>query len=192
MASGAINAKDVNLKFFEPGHSFMAADATHSKLEKALKQKQGKIFDFNDLVDTFVSTNCEVIQLNINDFADWESAVSQYFLKQAGDKRPYLAQMCWIRFHRDVNNGEQLQSMSFKTSFEQEEFQAFSYWKKKFDFVQKMDFRVNPRGIQKKKKEEIVTKLVPLMPINRRDFWLSLPESDKILDLASVSDEQNF
>ena len=56
MASGTINAREVNLNFFEPGHSFMSADATHSKLEKSLKQKQGKIFYFNDLVNTFVST----------------------------------------------------------------------------------------------------------------------------------------
>ena len=141
-------------------------------------------------MDTFVSSRCEGIQLNITDFADWESGVSQYLLTKAGDYRPYLGPMCWIRFSKHENDGETL--MSFKTNFEQDDFQAFSYWKKKFAFVQRMGFRVNRRGILKKKKDLIVAKLVPLMPITRRDFWLNLPESDRIIDLALVSDEQNF
>ena len=37
-------AKSVTLKYFEKGHTFMAADSVHARIEKVLKRNQGKIY----------------------------------------------------------------------------------------------------------------------------------------------------
>ena len=151
MQKGSINAQEVNLKYFEPGHSFMVPDSTHSKLERSLGRQQGKIFDFNDLLNTFELAGCDVVPLNAGDFTDWESGVSQYSLTKAGTERPHLAKMCWIKFLK----GEDQTFMSFKTDYDQFDFRPFNHWKVKF--AQNTDPRVQPRGISKTKKDNIVS-----------------------------------
>jgi len=41
-----------------------------------------------------------------------------------------------------------------------------------------------PRGVSNSKKEDIVKKLTPLMPLNRRDFWTSLFVNDSSNDFV--------
>jgi hypothetical protein len=41
----------ITLKFFEPGHTFMAADSVHAAIEKQMK-KQKEVFDFPHFVAT--------------------------------------------------------------------------------------------------------------------------------------------
>ena len=103
--------------------------------------------------------------MKTKDFVDWQSGVSQHLFSKQGNERPYLNNMCWTRFSKD---GEEAK-MSYKN-------------KKKFTQVKER--RIQPRGISKKKKEAIVRQLVPLMPLNRRRFWIELPESQKSKDLT--------
>lgn len=49
--------------------------------------------------------------------------------------------------------------------------------------------RLPSRGIASSKKEKKLKDLVPLMPINRRVFWETLPESEKSEDLVSAEQE---
>ena len=44
-----IKAKTITLKFFQPGHTFMSADAAHSRIEREMK-RIGKVYDFDDFV----------------------------------------------------------------------------------------------------------------------------------------------
>lgn len=178
MNGGSLNAKEINCKYFEPGHSFMAADSTHSKLERSLVRQDGKIFDFTDLVKTFSDAGCAVTTMNFEDFTNWQSSVSQYLLTKAGSARPLLNKMCWVRFCK----GEEAASMSFKNDFSDEEFQDFTCWKT--NFKQSCEKRAGPRGISRKKKEGIIKQLLPLMPHNRRNFWENLPENTKSEDLS--------
>lgn len=178
MNSGSVNATEINCKYFEPGHSFMAADSTHSKLERSLVRQNGKIFDFADLEQTFKDAGCAVTVMKTEDFVDWQSGVSQHLLSKQRNERPYLNNMCWVRFSKD---GEEAK-MSYKNDFYEETFQNFNYWKK--NSTQVKERRIQPRGISKKKKEAIVRQLVPLMPHNRRRFWIELPESEKSKDLT--------
>ena len=39
-------------------------------------------------------------------------------------------------------------------------------------------------GLNLKKKEDIITKLLALMPANRRRFWLDLPDNAKSADFS--------
>lgn len=40
-----------------------------------------------------------------------------------------------------------------------------------------------PRGITKERKAVIIEKLVPLMPENRKHFWINLPTNDSAQNL---------
>ena len=42
-----------------------------------------------------------------------------------------------------------------------------------------------PRGIKESKKKGIVKSLLQLMPMNRREFWQSLPINNNSVDLVS-------
>ena len=58
------------VRYFEPGHTFMAADPTHSKLESFLVRQNGKMFDSADLEQTFRDTGCAVTDMTTEDFVD--------------------------------------------------------------------------------------------------------------------------
>jgi len=45
--SEEISANEINLHYFQPGHSFMSADHFHHQVELSMK-RVGKVYDFND------------------------------------------------------------------------------------------------------------------------------------------------
>ena len=67
--------------------------------------------------------------------------------------------------------------MFWKESYLQEEFQSCIFLKKKIEAMIKLGkfppSRREPRGITTSKKNDIVEKLLPLMPGNRHEFWRS-------------------
>ena len=67
--------------------------------------------------------------------------------------------------------------MFWKESYLQEEFQLCIFLKKKIEAMIKLGkfppSRREPRGITTSKKNDIVEKLLPLMPGNRHEFWRS-------------------
>ena len=168
--------KLITLKYFEPGHTFMAANSTHAKIEKVLKRKDGKIFDFNDFRQCVEEADCHVHIMATEDFADWESGASNYLLGRA-QPRPYLSRIVWAEFRRGSP-----ETLFFKENFSDREASACSFIKKGYDPTPKI--RQKPRGVAKEKKDNILQKLVPLMPHNRRSFWEDLPVSLKSKDLA--------
>ena len=170
--------KLITLKYFEPGHTFMAADSTHAKIEKVLKRKDGKIFDFDDFRQCVEEADCHVHIMATEDFADWESGASNYLLGRA-QPRPYLSRIVWAEFRRGSP-----ETLFFKENFSDREASACSFIKKGYDPTPKI--RQKPRGVAKEKKDNILQKLVPLMPHNRRSFWEDLPVSLKSKDLATA------
>ena len=77
--------------------------------------------------------------------------------------------------------------MFWKHSQEDLDFESADFLKKKIAAkIQKRQFprtRQRPRGVSSTKKNDIVVKLAPLMPANRREFWLSLFVNDESNDL---------
>lgn len=51
-----IDAKEINLYYFQPGHSFMSADSFHHQVELSMK-KMGKIYDFFDFEKCIRNSN---------------------------------------------------------------------------------------------------------------------------------------
>ncbi|KAL5236485.1 hypothetical protein ACI65C_003895 [Semiaphis heraclei] len=82
----------------------------------------------------------------------------------------------------------------FKGSTKMEYYTNFDEAPKELDFLQKkflktiIDYEpdkiIEPRGINIEKKNEIVKKLLPLMPNNRKHFWTTLPVSLTSEDLV--------
>jgi len=48
--SNDIAANNIILKYFEPGHMFMAADPFHHKVEKSMSRMRNRLYDFADFV----------------------------------------------------------------------------------------------------------------------------------------------
>ena len=44
-------------------------------------------------------------------------------------------------------------------------------------------YRVSPRGVDTIKKNDLVAKFCPLMPSNRKRFWMNMPVNDMSGDL---------
>lgn len=54
--SDEIEADEIILKYFEPGHTFMSADSFHHQVEKSMKAR-GKIYNFDDFCSSVEGAN---------------------------------------------------------------------------------------------------------------------------------------
>ncbi|GFO39443.1 hypothetical protein PoB_006594800 [Plakobranchus ocellatus] len=170
--------KEIHLKYFEPGHTFMASDATHGRIEKQLR-KMGKVFDFRDFVDATKQAKCEPVEMAFTGFNDWESGVSQDALKQLGEKLPYKNQIASARF---CSGSEDI---SYQLTFGESE-TTVKILKSSFQLAEcRCEKRRKPRGLDPTKKAEIIQKLLTLMPENRHSFWKNIAEDKKAPDLAT-------
>lgn len=179
--SNIISAKTITLKYFEPGHSFMSADSFHHQVERSLKKK-GKVYDFSDFVHSVQVTNSgkNVVKImEISDFFSFQDLASQHKLRKM-EPRIYLKDMMCVQVQRG------LLKIMYKTSHAEENFTELDFLQvkisKSMEFPQAVA-KTEPRGIDKERKAAIITKLVPLMPTNRRNFWYNLPiSSSPVID----------
>ena len=95
--SPSYEVNHVRLKYFEPGHTFMAFGAAYGPIETQII-RTGKLFEFRDIVEAVTAEKYEPVQMTHIDFMDWKSKVSQYALKQLGEKRPYLKKIVTATF----------------------------------------------------------------------------------------------
>ena len=79
------------------------------------------------------------------------------------------------------------ESLFFKNDFGEAE-QELSFLKKTFSVEIETKFRTQPRGVSSAKKQGILQNLVPLMPLNRQNFWLTLEADESAKDIASEYD----
>jgi len=110
-----------------------------------------------------------------NSFRNLHSDASQARLKASG--RPMLADLVQVKFVKGHH------SLFYKCSFSAESFTEFAFLKKTYKCVNPGPMYNMPRGISTNKKKDILAKLCPLMPKNRRVFWKELPENDAAEDL---------
>jgi len=188
--SQEISADEIEIYFFESGHTYMSADWFHHQCEECMQNYRaagensgGKIYDFDDFHDAIQSVkvkNTKVVDMNLNDFREWLDYSSKAKLdKKNNPDRPYLASVVKMGFVRGKN------TMFYANEYESDY--------KEFDFLMVKYLKQSPpsghtrkvmRGIQKERKNEIVKALTPLMPENRRIFWRSLPvANDELIDL---------
>jgi len=160
----------------------MSADSFHHAVEQSMKRK-AKVYDFNDFVEC-VQDACRgrvaVKSMAATDFSDWPDHMSAYKVNKT-NPRPYIADMVLVRALRGRN------SLQYQTGFDTEPIDLNFLNAKAFkQGIQRAPRHVAPRGIPKEKKDDIVKKLIHLMPVPRREFWLNLPVenvSDLVVDL---------
>ncbi|XP_039282015.1 uncharacterized protein LOC120350888 [Nilaparvata lugens] len=149
--SDRINAKEITLCYFIPGHTFMAADSFHHCVESALK-KQIRTYDFDDFKEAVATckAHVEVKNMQAADFFSWQDHSSQLKLKQ--ETRHYLRDMACIKVVRDSY------TLKYKTSHDQEDFHELDFLKKsacKPGGMKMPNHLERPCGFPKEKRDDI-------------------------------------
>ena len=172
--SSQLTTLSITLKYFERGHSFMSADSYHHLVEKGMNEMKN-VYDFQDFVNV-LDSNGKSIVLKSSDFFYFPRGVSEKSKFTEG--KPFLDDISIVKFQRGTSK------MFWKTSFADLEFKSSEFLQKKMSAkCLKGLFELNPLyptgapGIESSRKNDIITKLIPLMPENRRSFWQNLKES---------------
>ncbi|GFN94149.1 hypothetical protein PoB_002065500 [Plakobranchus ocellatus] len=135
------------------------------KIEDEIK-RFGNFYDFNDFVSCVRKAKYIPI-VKPQDFRAWQSGVSHDTPNRLPG-RPGLVSMVQVIFQRGREN------LLFKISFAGVEREPQT----------EPNSRSQPRGVLPKK-NDIVYKLLPLMPTTRQAFWNKLPVNTCSKDLAT-------
>ena len=181
--SNDYEVEEIELKYFVSGHSFMSADSAHGRIEQQMRE-QKKVYDFRDFTQCVKQAKCDVIEMKLNDFRDWQSGTSQYQLSKLGEHRPYMNDIVKARF---IKGSEKLH---YRKSCNRAEI-SVDFLAAKFCLTTAAGpIKTTPRGIMPTKKEAILKDIVEkLLPENRKSFWENLPESVTSEDLRTTVSE---
>ena len=178
LVSGTTSLEDITLKYFEPGHTFMSADSFHHGVEQQIRKcPVGVVYDFEDFVNVVASSNSkkvDVVLMQNANVLDWKDGHSTTKVKKA--KAPKLGEMAEIQVRRGSK------SLFYKRSHVETEFTEMDFLLKKFIPTMPTLLRPRDRGVDEIKKRDLINKLCPLMPPNRRGFWHSLPVLKDVLE----------
>jgi len=189
-----VNSEDgpntITIKYLETGHTFMSAGSFHSLVEKSFK-RMPNVYEIEDL-KKFVqkaSKNVNVLSMAHTDFRDWENVVSQG--RQTNGKQR-LANVQAIQFRKGSTE------LHYKTNLDDIDYTTCKFMKVKSSLSAAAGAlpktRTRPRGVPADKVKDIVTKLCPLMPDNRRSFGKNYPIDSNVTDLVynyDVTDSDN-
>ena len=169
----AVNSKaemlqSVTLKYFERGHSFMSADSYHHLVEKEMSVKRN-VYDFEDFLSV-LNVHGFAIEMRHNDFINVPRGVSDQSKFTA--QKPLMDSITVAMFRRGSTK------LFWKENFS-DEFKSAEFLQKKIaENLTKDDDKEFPPlypygspGINISRKKDIIDKLLPLMPSNRRKFW---------------------
>jgi len=180
--SDVIAAENITFKYFQSGHTFMSADAVHAGVEREMAhQSGGNIYDFEDFASVISKSNGQqmiTLCMESEDITEWKGAQSQAKLKNKN--RPMVADIKVAQFSR----GSRL--LKYKTDHDSTEYEEFDFLQKKYKLEIPAAAPDIPRGIQSRKKQDIIQKLCPHMPQTRRNFWEDLRANDEANDLIDV------
>lgn len=177
--SNEIAAQELIVNYFEPGHTFMAADSFHHQVELSLK-RQGKTYDFDDFVQA-VSTSrkskTDVKLMTYNDFYLWQDFKSQAKVKQ-NLNFSRLSDIVQIKATRGKYILQYKTSLTDEEGFKNLDFLCKKAMKKSGPLLAPVASCPKPCGFSKSKKEKLLKALDGIIPENRKQFWVNLPESD--------------
>lgn len=171
----------ITLKYFEPGHSFMAADSVHGRISSEMK-KHSNIYDFEQLLKIIEqsSKKTKCLALNFFDFFPFEDGSKQ----RRNNNIPLLENIKVVEFHKGSRN------LFFKDSHSAEIFTEVDFLKKKFAAQFPEKSYEEPLGLNTSKKDKILKTLIPSFEDERKKlFWQFLPSNDYATDLCQVSEK---
>ena len=157
----------ISLNYFEPGHTYMKADAVHGHIARKLKRDR-QINTFSDLLSSIHDSQqkMQVVPMSISDFREWTS------LKAPNAAYPKLQTIRAIR----VVKGDFV--LFYKTDLARSKFRESRFIE--LAILPAMpEQKQKPRGLNAVKHGTIMKQLVPLMPRDKREFWATIPLSDE-------------
>ena len=172
--NGSVNetVQSVTLKYFERGHSFMSADSYHHLVEKGMNEKRN-VYDFKDFVDV-LNVHGHAIIMKSKDFIDVPRGVSGQ--SKFTEDKPMMDDISVAMFKRGSTK------LYWKENFEAD-FKSAEFLQKKIanNLLNGKDttafmplYPSGAPGIAMSRKQDIVDKLLPIIPLNRREFWLNM------------------
>lgn len=171
--------KEVILKFFESGHTFMAADSFHAAVEKAMRHGNptSTFPEFKQVVKK-AKQNVVVVDMAANDFFEMKMTVSQYTLNRC-KTRPYIENIRKIVLKKGSFE------MSYYSSVDDsgEMLSCCIMSKKQMKTVDDKYFslanilrRKLPIGISTERKQALLNVILPVIKEEQKQFWNDLPE----------------
>ncbi|CAH1637517.1 unnamed protein product [Spodoptera littoralis] len=170
--------KSVTISYLTKGHTHMSADAVHGNIELKMK-RQKNIYDFQDFKDTVMQSRKNIKVIEITCRYDWPK--KKRAVRHNDPLKDFnLNSVVQVEFIAGSRN------LFYKTRFD-EPSREVDFLIKKFDctVLPKTIVTHYQRGIKQNKKEEIINKLVCLMPETRKSFWHNLPVNDESADLTN-------
>lgn len=170
--------KEIALKFFEPGHTFMAADSFHAAVEKAMRQNPPVTFpDFTECV-LKSKQKVDVLDMQATDFLQPLFNVSQYTLNKCKN-RPYIDNIrriivrkgCMdLQYSSSIVDDSKLQSISLLSKKQLKIITADD-----FNMLNSLNFQTHPAGLDIIRKNSLLKVILPLIEEEQKQFWESIP-----------------
>lgn len=175
-----IQVEEVVLKYFESGHTFMAADSFHAAVEA--RMRRGKPVVTMDDFETAVKNakqRVEVMRMKPEDFLSPSINVSQYTLNNC-NPRPYIDDIRKVI----IKKGTLMFQYSSEVGNEGEVRSCYLLSKKQQRIVIDDMFRlekhvkrqVKARGIDLERKTTLLRTVLPVICNEDRDYWNNVPE----------------
>ena len=187
----AVNSVDgprsICIKYLEAGHTFMSADSFHRIVEQRMK-KVGDVCDFHDFTEIINFRGIAAL-LKAIDIIMYPKGVST---PKTTSSKPKLKHERVVEFRYGSDE------IFWKTEWNEENYRSSQFLMQKFsrDILKGNEYclgrKQEPRGVTTSKKQDIINKLCPLMPENRRKFWNDLPCCDDSIDLANQRENGDY
>jgi hypothetical protein len=155
----------------------MSADSFHGQIEKAAQKYQGgKQHDFQDFIKVTENANGLIFEMKPTDFLEPNFKVSLPYVYKLKPK-PLISNFIMAEFNKGSYE------IVYKTSYQlpAHRFNPFNKCQNiqlnglPEEMSARFTFKKNACGITQEKKNEIVDKILPLIPQSRRKFWMDLP-----------------
>ena len=162
----------LTIKYFEPGHTFMAADSFHHAVEYKIRSKKF-VMDFGDFT-AITQEKGNAFCMKTNDFTSYENKMSSAKFTN----HPLLEDVTVVRFEKYSTK------MFWKSRIDDVEFKSGEFLQKKIIAAiasgkqHSFPSREVNKGMSQKRKDGIIKNLCPLMKENRKIFWQSLKVSN--------------
>lgn len=179
-----ISAEKIKFVYFEPGHTYMAADTVHGCIaNKFAKVKE--MYDLSDFTDKMKKSRKN---MTVQTITHQNMILFKDELKKTFPKEYNIKALKVIEFRRGTT------SIFAKNSYVSNDFKELEVMNKKcfnpndsVDFISNIPYEESPRGVSEIKKQELL-KLCGSMPITRRPFFEELVVNDTVCDLDAVFD----
>lgn len=180
--SNLVQTDEIELFYFEPGHTFNSADSFHHQVEKGMKQV-GKICTFPDFCkcvkEHTTSTPPCVVDMKYNDFFEPNIKVNMTVINKARP-RPQLGNFKYMKFVRGnyyVEFDDDIEHKNIRKLDVFSKQQIKKYSASSFNLIDHLKFKSELDGIDAERKESIIKHLVPMMPLSKMSFWENMPVS---------------